>query len=186
MEKIAYLKGLMEGLGVHPESREGKLFYGVCEALNETAEYVKKLEARIAELEDLCDVLDEGLASVEELVDGEQIGCSACPSSDTKIKYYYTEKEEAEELEPVEEVIEEQAEEQEVLVSDLTEIFEEEEDNDFYEDVYEIDCPTCGEVITLTEQMIESGETVCPNCGEEMEIDFDEEEIENLLSSDDE
>ncbi|MBR7084138.1 MAG: hypothetical protein IKI37_03035 [Oscillospiraceae bacterium] len=35
MEKIAYLKGIMEGLGVHPESREGKLFGAVCEALQE-------------------------------------------------------------------------------------------------------------------------------------------------------
>ena len=53
------------------------------------------------------------------------------------------------------------------------------------EEEYETICPTCGKTILLTEQMLEEGETVCPNCGEELEFDFDEEELESLSPSDD-
>ena len=51
---------------------------------------------------------------------------------------------------------------------------EDDEDYDFGETLYEVKCPTCGEVITLDEEMLDEGSTVCPNCGEELE--FDEEE----------
>ncbi len=174
MEKLAYLKGLMKGLGVHPESREGQLFYAVCEALEESEAYTKKLENRIEELEELCSILDEDLGALEDLVEDDEVGCGACPSSETKIKYYYPEK------------TKNQAEEPETVPA--VAYSEEEEDpgdGDLLdEEEYETVCPTCGKVILLDEHMLEEGETVCPNCGEELEFDFDEEEIENLAPSD--
>ena len=42
---------------------------------------------------------------------------------------------------------------------------EDDEDYDFGETLYEVKCPTCGEVITLDEEMLDEGSTVCPNCG---------------------
>ena len=80
MNKISYLKGLLDGLQVHPESREGKIFYAVCEALEETAGYAEKLEARVAELEELCDILDEDLGLVEEMVEDTACSCNSCDS----------------------------------------------------------------------------------------------------------
>ena len=44
------------------------------------------------------------------------------------------------------------------------------------EDLYEVNCPTCGDAIQLTEDMIEEGSMLCPNCGEHLEFDFDDEE----------
>ena len=41
--------------------------------------------------------------------------------------------------------------------------------------LYEVKCPTCGEEITIDEQMLDEGSTVCPNCGEELEFDLDGE-----------
>ena len=52
---------------------------------------------------------------------------------------------------------------------------------DFGDDevLYEVKCPTCGEEITIDEQMLDEGSTVCPNCGEELEFDMEDEEPED-------
>ncbi len=185
MEKIAYLKGLMEGMGVHPESREGKLFGAVYEALEESAAYAKKLEDRVAELEELCSILDEDLSVIEDLVDNEEVGCGACPSSETKIKYYYPEKQ-PEKKTSAPEPEADAAEEPEITFPAVSaEEDTEEADGDFLdEEEYETVCPTCGKVILLDDRMLEEGETICPNCGEELEFDFDEDEIESLAPDD--
>ena len=49
------------------------------------------------------------------------------------------------------------------------------EDGDLSE-LYEITCPTCGEVITVDRDIFDLGETECPNCGEELEFDPDGED----------
>ena len=59
---------------------------------------------------------------------------------------------------------------------------EEEEDDeyDFDDDevIYEVECPACGEIINIDEEMLEAGSIACPNCGEELEFDLDDEEEE--------
>ena len=42
-----------------------------------------------------------------------------------------------------------------------------------------VKCPTCGEVITIDEEMLDEGATTCPNCGEELEFDMEDEEPED-------
>ena len=70
-------------------------------------------------------------------------------------------------------------------------LFDEDEDEDDYEDededydfgdeaLYEVKCPTCGEVITIDEDTIEEGSTVCPKCSETLEFDMDDEESDDL------
>ena len=41
---------------------------------------------------------------------------------------------------------------------------------------YEVECPNCGEVITIDEDILDEGSIECPNCGEELEFedDFDD------------
>lgn len=48
------------------------------------------------------------------------------------------------------------------------------DDDDFCEDedVYEVVCPTCGESVCLTEEMLDEGQISCPNCDETLEFDF--------------
>ncbi len=43
---------------------------------------------------------------------------------------------------------------------------------------FEVICPSCGETIGLTEEMLDEDSMVCPNCGETLEFDFDEDEEE--------
>ena len=50
---------------------------------------------------------------------------------------------------------------------------DDDDDFDFGDDevIYEITCPTCGEVINLDEDMLSEGATKCPKCGEDLEFD---------------
>ncbi|NLK70283.1 MAG: hypothetical protein GX286_02425 [Clostridiales bacterium] len=63
-------------------------------------------------------------------------------------------------------------------------------DDDDYEDfnedeLYEVTCPTCEDVILLDEEMLEEGSMDCPNCGESLEFDFDEIELNDINSDED-
>ena len=58
---------------------------------------------------------------------------------------------------------------------------DEDDDFDFDDDeiIYEVECPACGEIINIDEDMLEEGSIACPSCGEELEFDLDDEEEEN-------
>jgi uncharacterized protein YbaR (Trm112 family) len=49
-----------------------------------------------------------------------------------------------------------------------------EEDDDYDREIYEITCPNCEQVVSLSEDMLLSGNVVCPSCGEKFEIELDE------------
>lgn len=44
------------------------------------------------------------------------------------------------------------------------------------DDMYELTCPACGEVISVDEDTLLNEEVTCPACGEKIEIDFDEDD----------
>ncbi len=53
---------------------------------------------------------------------------------------------------------------------------EDEDDEDEYydeDDVYEVECPNCQDIIYLDESMLEEEEMVCPGCGTRLEFEFD-------------
>ena len=43
------------------------------------------------------------------------------------------------------------------------------------EDLYEVECPACNDIIYLDEDMLEDEGIDCPNCGTHLEFDFDGE-----------
>lgn len=56
---------------------------------------------------------------------------------------------------------------------------DDEEDEDVYEPVfYEAECPSCGEVVTFDEGVLNQGAIDCPACGENLEFELDEDEEE--------
>jgi len=67
-EKVAYLKGLMEGLKIDADSDYGKLFKAVVDVLDEIALEVEDLTDEVMELSDGLDVISEDLEDVEDLV----------------------------------------------------------------------------------------------------------------------
>ena len=89
----------------------------------------------------------------------------------------------AENVSDLEDVVDTISDELDCIEEDLDTIDEylmdDEDDDDEYdfgddETIYEVKCPTCGEVINLDEEMLDEGSTVCPSCGEELEFDTEE------------
>ena len=50
---------------------------------------------------------------------------------------------------------------------------DEDDDEDYDDDVYEVECPACHDIVYLDEDMLAEGEIACPNCGTNLEFDFD-------------
>lgn len=65
-EKVAYLKGLMEGLELDSSSKEGKLFKAIIETMDEMAEAIEILEENQNELDEYVDTMDQDLARLED------------------------------------------------------------------------------------------------------------------------
>ena len=71
-EKVAYLKGLAEGLDLDTEkSKEGKLISVMIGILEEIAMSIEDLEENDLDLGEEIDVLSDDLADVEEVVFGD-------------------------------------------------------------------------------------------------------------------
>ncbi|MCI8677105.1 MAG: hypothetical protein HFF43_06665 [Lawsonibacter sp.] len=129
-EKVAYLKGLAEGLNLDTEkSKEGKLISVMIGILEELAMSVEDLEENALNLGEEIDVLSDDLADVEEAVfdeDGEE----------------------------------------------------------YDDDWFEVECPTCGADIMVDDEALADGEVECPSCGTryamELTDDEDGEEEEDL------
>ncbi len=64
-EKVAYLKGLLEGLGVDADSKEGKIWKAVMDVLADVALSVEDLEATVQEMGEQVDTIDEDLDALE-------------------------------------------------------------------------------------------------------------------------
>jgi len=134
-EKVAYLKGLADGLGLDPETKEGKILIAIIDVLDDMA-------LELEDMKDLQEELAEGLDVVSE------------------------------DLEDVEDIIYDDDDEDD-------EDDDEDEDEDESEECYVTTCPSCEEEIFFDETILEEGEVICPNCGEKLEFELDEEEAED-------
>lgn len=72
IEKVAYLKGLSEGLAVDENSAEGKLFAKIIEVLDDIACDIEEVYDVQDEIQAEIDEIDEDLAEVEEFLFGEE------------------------------------------------------------------------------------------------------------------
>ena len=65
-EKVAYMKGLMEGMKIDDTTENGKLFSLVVDVLDDLANDVADLQDYVAELTEQVDAVDEDLNTLEE------------------------------------------------------------------------------------------------------------------------
>lgn len=65
-EKVAYLKGLMNGLEIDANTKEGKLFAAIIDALDEMAMSITDVEESYDELQEVVDAIDEDLGELEK------------------------------------------------------------------------------------------------------------------------
>ena len=65
-EKVAYLKGLAEGLALDTESKEGKLIAAIIDVLDEMSIRFEDIYDNLVDLEDGLDAVSDDLSEVEE------------------------------------------------------------------------------------------------------------------------
>ncbi|MGI6280427.1 MAG: CD1247 N-terminal domain-containing protein [Acutalibacteraceae bacterium] len=124
-EKIAYIKGLAEGLELDENTKEGKILAAVIDLLGDITEEICDIEDDYDELVEQLDAVDEDLSALEEYVyeyDDDDCCCDECDDED---------------------------------------------------EVYEIQCPECNDTIYLDADMLSQDGMTCPNCGTDLEFEFD-------------
>ena len=65
-QKVAYLKGLAEGLALDTESKEGKLIAAIIDVLDDMSGKFEDLEDELCDVEDGLDAVSDDLSDVEE------------------------------------------------------------------------------------------------------------------------
>ncbi len=129
-EKIAYIKGLAEGLALDTESKEGKIINAIVELLGDITEEICDIEDACDDMSEQIDAVDEDLASLEDIIYEDDCDCDCCDDDDCDCGCCD-------------------------------------------DDLYEVECPSCNDIIYLDEEMLEDDGIDCPNCGTHLEFDFD-------------
>ena len=82
MEKVAYLKGLMNGMELDPDKKETKLFNAILDTLDEMAATVTDLEEETDEICNVIEAMDEDLDDVRDYVFGDEDEDDECDCCD--------------------------------------------------------------------------------------------------------
>jgi len=143
-EKLAYIKGLAEGLGVDETTKEGKVLLALVDLMDDVTTAVSELESDMDQAYEELDAIDEDLTDIEDFLwedeDEDECDCCDCDCDD----------------------------------DDECDCCDCEEDDELFDGgIYEITCPKCGEIVCMDEDMLFSPDCGCPNCGTSFEIDFD-------------
>ena len=77
-ERVAYLRGLSEGLDSSEQTAEGKLLLKMIEVLEDVADSINEIEQTQDEMDEYIQDIDEDLGEVEE----ELFGCDCCDEDD--------------------------------------------------------------------------------------------------------
>ena len=164
VEKAAYLKGLTAGLGVEPDSREGKLWGALTDLLSDMAHEIEDLQSGSLDFADTLDEMCEDLSYLEEMVDAYNVPDHSWEDEDE----FFDDEEDPDKVydlnfggQDEEEEPEEPEEDEEIEIDGV---------------LYDATCPSCGEVITFDEETLDKGSIRCPNCGEELEFDLGDED----------
>ena len=96
-EKVAYLKGLAEGLKLDAESNEGKLFAAIIDVLEDMADEIADMQDEMVDLEDGLDAVSDDLSEVEESLyeledededeDEEDCFMTTCPECEEEVYF---------------------------------------------------------------------------------------------------
>ncbi len=74
-EKVAYLKGLAEGMQISDSTNEGKLLKAIIDVLEDVAISVDDVEEVQEQLSEQIDEMDEDLADIERMIFDEDCDC---------------------------------------------------------------------------------------------------------------
>jgi len=77
-EKVAYAKGLLDGVGFEKDSKEDRVFRAIVDALEDIAVSVVDLEDDVCELCEQIDAIDEDLDTMEADFYDDDCDCDDC------------------------------------------------------------------------------------------------------------
>ena len=126
-EKVAYLKGLMEGMKLDAAADETKLLGVIVDILGDLAEDLEDVASDLYDLGEDVDAISDDLSDVEDFLCGEDD-------------------------------------------------WDDEDEDDEEPLFFEVTCPACENTITVDEDVLNLGSIQCPNCGEMLEFEFDEDD----------
>jgi len=81
LEKLAYLKGLVEGLGLDETNKDTKVINNLITLLEDVVLSVARLEEGYAEMQQQIDAVDEDLGEVEKDLYEDECDCDSCKDS---------------------------------------------------------------------------------------------------------
>ena len=159
-EKAAYLRGLADGVDLDKTTPEGKILAALLDLVSDIADEVEAINEDIVDLQDYVEEIDDDLADVEDFLDEECDGdceecdcdgdCDDCEFGDCDCDYDYDDED---------------------CDCDC--------DCDCDDMFFEVECPSCGEVVCFDET-IDPENLACPACGEKFTCEFvDEDEEED-------
>lgn len=193
-EKVAYLKGLADGLGLGKETKEEKLIYAIIDVLEAVSEDLDALEENALDLGDEIDAISDDLSDLEDIVyedeyccgnydecfeDYEDDHCCGGHGHDDEGCCHGGEEHEHDGC-----------------------CHGENDDGNEHEGcchshngghghhhgggcchghqgvMYEVTCPGCNNTITIDEEVLALGSIECPSCGGLLEFDLEGEEAE--------
>ena len=193
-EKAAYLKGLIEGLGIDETTKEGKVIKVMSELLGELAEAVDGIDEDVSRVYDQINDISEELEDLEAdlyedddeddeddepeeddadeddnaEVAGEPYYEVACPACGKTVYVSEDDLDAGEAICPSCKVAFEVA----LADEDDDEAPEETDDGPAQ---YEVTCPACGATSIVEEDALLDGDPVCPNCGKPLDFEVTEE-----------
>ena len=191
-EKAAYLKGLIEGLGIDETTKEGKVIKAMSELLGDLAEAVDGIDEDVTRAYDQINDLSEELEDLEadlyeddaeEDADAEEAEDDSDADDDDNDDDIASE--------PFYEVAcpncgetvyvsEDDLDAGEANCAHCGVTFEValEGEEDEAKDApvqYEVTCPACGQTSVFEEDALLDGAPVCPNCGKPLDFEVTEE-----------
>ena len=152
-EKVAYLMGLAEGLGLDSESKEGKLISVIIDTLADMADELDVLAETTEEMIDEIDAISEDLADVEDFLMEED--------EDDDDVYDFG-------------GLNDLYDDEDDFDCDCDCCCDDED-----EFSYTADCPNCAGEVVLTEEDLVNGWAMCATCGEKLEIEFGDDDEED-------
>lgn len=144
-EKVAYVKGLAEGLGLDENDKNGKILAAIIDLLGDMAEEIDAIEENSEYLENYIEELDEDLGMVEE-----DLYCGEDDEDDFDDEEFEEDEED-----------EDENDDDEVFVITCPVCG----DGVYLDDTMDLDdikCPSCGAIISCTCESCES----CDGCEE--------------------
>lgn len=185
-EKAAYLKGLIEGLGIDETTKEGKIIKAMSELMGEMADAVWGLDEDLTRAYDQINDLSEELEDLEadlyedeDASDAEEDGEDEDEEDDdiASEPFYEVECPGCGETVYVSEDDLDAGEATCACCHATFEVALDDEAEETGEDIvqYEVTCPDCGATAIFEEEELLEGAPKCPNCGKQLDFEVTEE-----------